>query len=234
MGQTSATVETPPDITSWFADLAILRGVPFNYLVPDPSMLPAESIRFFRLDGLWVDCLLDGAFSIGRVTRADYEQTQVMKEGLTGGGDEDEVTSGFLLRSNVVAGWPGLLVDAFDADDHRLDSRRFERLSESVLLCLFSGDVRRAEIHQRPEMLHFGLDEEGQGLFKKLRNAQGEEGGPEIESGAWLQAQTRVVNVEALASAIASKTGDAQFTSAQFALQMIEGVERVALYAAQS
>ena len=83
-------------------------------------------------------------------------------------------------------------------------------------------------------MLHFGLDEEGQGLVKKLRNAQGEEGGPEIESGAWLQAQTRVVNAKALASAIAAKTGDAQFTSAQFALQMIEGVERVALYAAQS
>src|SRR5437763_9304278 len=234
VGQTSAPVETPPDIASWFADLAILHGVPFNYLVPDPSMLPAESIRFFRLDGLWVDCLLDGAFSIGRVTRADYEQTQSMKEGLKGGGDEDEVISGFLLRSSVVSGWPGLLVDAFDADDHRLASRRFGRLSDRVLVCLLPCYVRRAEIHQRPEMLHFGLDEEGQGLFKKLRNAQGEEGGPRIESGAWLQAQTRVVNARALADAIAAATGDAPFTSAQFALQMIEGVERVALYAAQS
>ena len=234
MGQTSATVETPPDITSWFADLAILRGVPFNYIVPDPSMLPAESIRFFRLDGLWVDCLLDGAFSIGRVTRADYEQTQSMKEGLTGGGDEDEVISGFLLRSSVVSGWPGLLVDAFDAGVPPLDSRRFERLSDSVLLCLFKGDLSRAEFHQRPEMLHFGLDEEGAGLVKKLRNAQGEEGGPQIESGAWLQTQTRVVNAKALADAIAAATGDAPLTSAQFALQMIEGVERVALYAAQS
>src|SRR5947209_14203314 len=102
VAQTPAPAEPPPDIASWFADLALLRGVPFNYLVPDPSMLPAESIRFFRLDGLWVDCLLDGAFSVGRVTRTDYEQTQVMKESLTGGGDEDKVTSGFLLRSSVV------------------------------------------------------------------------------------------------------------------------------------
>ena len=79
-----------------------------------------------------------------------------------------------------------------------------------------------------------GLDEEGAGLIKKLRNAQGEEGGPRIESGAWLQEQTRIVNARALADAIAAKTGEAQFTSAQFALQMIEGVECVALYAAQT
>ena len=29
-------------------------------------MLPLESIRFFRVDQEWVDCLADGAFSIGR------------------------------------------------------------------------------------------------------------------------------------------------------------------------
>jgi hypothetical protein len=171
------------------------------------------------------------------VTKTDYEQTQSMKDDLDGGG-EGGTTSGFLLRSGVVSGWPGLLVDAFDAGGRRLEPRRTERLSASVLLCLFSGEVSRAEIHQRPEMLHFGLDAEGDAedarFVKKLRGAQGEEQGPPITSGAWLQAQTRVINVKALASAITAQTGAAEFTSAQFALQMIEGVRRVALYAAGS
>ena len=65
----------PEDISSWFKSLRKLEGVPFNYLVPDERMLPPESIRFFRVDPTWVDCLADGAFSIGRVASSDSRQT---------------------------------------------------------------------------------------------------------------------------------------------------------------
>ena len=34
----------------WFEQLARLRGVPFNYLVPDEGLLPPASIRFFCVD----------------------------------------------------------------------------------------------------------------------------------------------------------------------------------------
>lgn len=244
VGHTAAPPSVPADVASWFADLALLCGVPFNYLVPDERMLPAESGRFFRLDGLWVDCLLDGAFSVGRVTQSDYAQTQDLKGGLTGGGDADEVITGLLLRSALVSGWPGLIVDAFDSAGTKLDAVRTERLSESVLLCMFKrkegdrgkgdGVVNRAEIHQRPEMTHFGLDTadgpSGTIYSKTLRNAQGAEVGPVISSDAWLDAGTRVVDVDALAAVIKKKTKAEQFTSAQFALQMIEGVKRVTLY----
>jgi len=235
LGQEAVPPAPPADIAAWFADLALLRGVPFNYLVPDERMLPAESGRFFRLDGMWVDCLLDGAFSIGRVTQTDYAQTQSQKESLTAGGGEDAGVTGLLLRSALVAGWPGLVVDAYDAAGNKLDAARTERLSDSVLLCLFYGEVSRAEIHQRPEMTHFGLDTSDDPAntvySKKLRDAQGVEVGPTISSGAWLNAETRVVDVDALASVIKQETGIEKFTSAQFALQMIEGVKRVTLYA---
>lgn len=244
LGQEPPPLTPPEDLARWFADLSLLRGVPFNYLVPDASMLPAESVRFFYLDGLWIDCLIDGAFSLGRVTQTDFAQTQTLKNELTGGDGSDKVLSGFLLRSDVVSGWPGLLVDAFDTKGQKLESLRTERLSASVLLCVFSGDgdVRRADIHQRPEMLHFGLDAEDTDsvdaesarFVKKLRDEAGEEDGPVIDSGPWLQTQTRVVDVEALAAAIGAQTGAANLTSAQLALQMIEGVERVSLYAAGS
>ena len=180
------------------------------------------------------------------MTQTDYAQTQSQKESLTAGGSEDETVTGLLLRSALVAGWPGLIVDAYDAAGNKLDALRTERLSDSVLLCLFDGEVSRAELHQRPEMTHFGLDTSDDPAntvySKKLRDAQGVEAGPTISSGAWLNTETRVVDVDALVSAIDSalkkkaedekkKTGYETFTSAQLALQMIEGVKRVTLYA---
>ena len=59
-------VLVPEQISKWLGRLRLLKGVPFNYLVPDERMLPPESIRFFYLDINWIDSLLDGAFSIGR------------------------------------------------------------------------------------------------------------------------------------------------------------------------
>ena len=56
----------PGDVAAWLHDLAVLKGVPFGYLVPDNAMLPPESIRFFVLDPNWINALLEGAASIGR------------------------------------------------------------------------------------------------------------------------------------------------------------------------
>src|SRR5262249_40203685 len=98
----------PDDLANWFRDLSLLRDVPFNYLVPDERMLPPESIRFFLLDPAWVDCLLDGAFSVGRVTSAAHAQDQAHE--VSPASNPHARVSGFLLHSDVVSGWPGLLV----------------------------------------------------------------------------------------------------------------------------
>lgn len=52
-------------IRDWLTQLHRLKGVPFNYLVADIAMLPAESLRFFQVDKPWIDAMLDGAFSLG-------------------------------------------------------------------------------------------------------------------------------------------------------------------------
>ena len=53
----------PDDVTEWFAELCRLEHVPFHYLVAREEMLPVNSLRFFRVDPNWVDCLLDSASS---------------------------------------------------------------------------------------------------------------------------------------------------------------------------
>jgi hypothetical protein len=182
--------ELPDVVQQWFIDLALLRGAPFDYLVPDARMLPVESIRFFRVDPHWVECLLDGAFSIGRVSEADRQRDHSAK---TQASEEaDSQLSGFLLRSAVVSGWPDLQVDSYSADINDLDAVqspdlqlplvRMERLSPNVLLCLFAGEVQTVDIHLKPETLHFGVslgddrhtfDRYPGGCYKELRSRSG-------------------------------------------------------------
>ncbi|HKQ08991.1 MAG TPA: hypothetical protein VJ464_27970 [Blastocatellia bacterium] len=237
--------QIPADISSWFYNLSLLQGVPFNYLVPDERMLPPESLRFFLMDNPWIDCLLDGAFSIGRVTTSDYEQDQSQAD--SPAANPHDQLSGFLLRSEVVAGWPGLLVDAYaDLDKAtKLDSLRMERLSDNVLICLFAGEAQVVEIHQQPEALHFGLDETEASpptYYKKLRDSAGKEGNLRVDSIPWRQESARVINIAALADAIVDSLDDPTrskmnlppITSSQYALQMIEGVEKISFSKANS
>src|ERR1700690_928591 len=68
--QVDATVPEaamPPYMESFLAHLRLLVGVPFDYLVPDPRLLPNESIRFFYLDRSWTDRLVDGAIAVGKI-----------------------------------------------------------------------------------------------------------------------------------------------------------------------
>jgi len=67
--------------------------------------------------------------------------------------------TGFLLRSRVVRGWPGLEVSGWSGApaDAPLRILRMDRLGASILLCLFDGDVARVDIHEPAEGLHFGF-----------------------------------------------------------------------------
>ena len=57
----------------------LLYGVPFQYLVPDEKMLPAKSIRFFYLNPEWINCLLQGACSVGRTSQTDELADQLLR-----------------------------------------------------------------------------------------------------------------------------------------------------------
>lgn len=128
--------ELPDNLKGWLNRLLILKGVPFNYLVPDEGMLPPESIRFFYLDMNWVDSLVDGAYSIGRnltleQTSASINQDKAtlpkVQSGIKAQAHSVRATalgtvmppaslqtvSGFVLRSSLVQSYPGMGVNAY-------------------------------------------------------------------------------------------------------------------------
>ena len=177
----------PGELRHFLGRLRLLEGVPFSYLVPDAELLPPESIRFFYLDRRWTDALVQGALSVGTTTTADraqleaaypYVRTEVdeAERGVRRPHGEERLAgpggtiTGFLLRSRVVSGWPGLHVRAYrrdvvgddalttEAESHpeRLKLLRAERLAPAVLLVLFDGVPEVVHVEEPRRGIQFG------------------------------------------------------------------------------
>ncbi len=259
----------PYTIANWLARLKLLYGIPFNYLVPDLRMLPVESIKFFFMDDAWINSLLEGAMSIGRSTTSDVAHDTtfnpyMLKEveshltthrtalfGQAMKKESDDTTSvitGFLLRSQVVEGWPGLEVFGFDDKNNPLDLLRMDHLSSGVILCLFDGIVDTVNIQEHAEVLHFGVEPgdvpKPENFNKSLRYIDGTGTIPAgsdippsiiepIQIAPFFRPEgSTVMNIEGLATQMGEELKEKvgfqkEFSSAQFALEMIEGVQRV-------
>jgi hypothetical protein len=138
--QLDATVQEsamPPYMDAFLANLRVLIGVPFDYLVPDSRLLPDESARFFYLDRSWTDRLVDGAIAVGKIGTREQAHHQAHAPDVQSALDSSErlvrgrqrglpppqepddapanVVTGFLLRSAAVAGWPSMEVRAFSS-----------------------------------------------------------------------------------------------------------------------
>ena len=233
-----AATTVPDDIAQWLAKLRLLSGVPFNYLVPDAGMLPVESLRFFQVDLNWTRSLLEGAFSIGRSTSGDAAHDDVMSARVHGAahaqsrqiralrprlGDPLPHVSGFLLRSAVVSGWPTLEVHAFGADGQPLTTvLRMERLAPTLLLFIVEGLLDSVAIQEPSEGLHFGTKND-----KRLRSLTT----GETIAGTSITATYRpsgAIRILDLVQALQGKDKlDTTITPAEFALQMVEGVQEV-------
>ena len=177
----------PGELRRWLARLRLLEGVPFSYLVPDADLLPVESIRFFYLDRTWTDALVQGALSVGTITTSDRAEIEglhqairddvdVAERAIRQPDDEELLTgaggtiTGFLLRSRVVSGWPGLHVRAYrkdvvaddalttaaESDPDRLKLLRVERLAPAVLLVLIDGVPEVVHIEEPRQGIQFG------------------------------------------------------------------------------
>jgi len=152
--------------------LVHLDGIPFSYLVPDPAMLPPESARVFVVDHQWLYHLLDGVVSIGRLhdRHAEHEtaawwalRDRAFRALLASPAREEHPrqVSGVLMRSEVVAGWPDLHVEAHHPGTQALlHPIRRTRLSDNVLLVLLDGPVGTLVVHPNLQALHHARPEQ--------------------------------------------------------------------------
>jgi hypothetical protein len=172
------------DVVGWLGRLRLLEGVPFVHLIPDARMLPTESIRFFYVDRNVLDALCDGAQSVGVQTSRDALQQGLVRDTvraaaiarahahratLLGRVQPLDVTpsdpvAGFLMRSAVVSGWPGLEVQAFGntAGTDPIKPLRLDHVASDVLLALYPRLPARIDVEEPKEGLAFGIEDVGE------------------------------------------------------------------------
>jgi hypothetical protein len=247
---------TMEQIVLWLARLVLLNGVPFEHLVPDARMLPPESIRFFYLDQNWLDCLVDGALSLGvhssrdnlhdrilRPTLNDAVDDAVLQERdrllglpLSTGSNALGSMAGFLLRSALVAGWPGLEVRAYRQTDGKsggepIKPLRIERLAPNVLLCLFPEVPAWVELDEPQEGFHFGIEDDD---MIELRYPAGANAGKlngrkvaALKRGSSLTLDVAKIQAS-MRQALADQLGSAgNLGPGDFALQMVAAPEQM-------
>jgi hypothetical protein len=178
-------IKIADDLVEWIARLVLLYPVPFHYLIPHQTLLPSESLRFFHLDDNWVDALVDGAFSIAvrsldgkrKGLRTELQsalskivyQHRLRLQGKNPQWDPKETymsipKSGFLLRSRIVTGWPGVELTAKTnaAPDPNLpEILRFDQIADGVLFCLARGLIQEVTFREPREGITFGVGSDG-------------------------------------------------------------------------
>lgn len=282
-------------VARWLGRLCLLEGVPFPHLVPDPAVLPPESLRFFYLDRNWIEAAVDGAISVGANTGRDRMVTDALYADVrdaalraavagraaplcadapssTGAPSSTDATpsadatpstdappsvvapsgaalavfppacAGLLLRSALVSGWPGLSVRGFQGGEP-LPVLRMERLSGSVLLCLWAGMPDRVELAEPQEALRFGISGDGTVQPRSVADSVGRQldGSPIVLRTPEMLRPGRALNLRpatgtgllaALAIALertspAPSFADPRLSPAEFAVQMLHAPARL-------
>ncbi|MBH1937714.1 hypothetical protein I5Q34_26160 [Streptomyces sp. AV19] len=157
-------------VHAWLTRLRSLEGVPFAHLVPDARMLPAESLRFFHVDGNWTATLVEGALSVGLAHSFDLAADDLLfgPHGKAPLPEPQGPVTGLLLRSQLVSGWPALEIRPYPNPratngENPLPVARRATLAEDVLLAVVDGIPGRVEIGEPQQGVHFGIDEPDDG-----------------------------------------------------------------------
>lgn len=204
----------PDHIRQQFDDWKQLKGIPYQYLIPDPDLLPLESLRYFYLDTNWINAFLYGAFSIGHTILPKLLKPK-LNELLM---DNNTEHQGFLLNSFAVSGWPDYEVKAF----HKSGKKEVQIASADLFIRQknLSKNIVMQVYKQPFDQLQFGLHHSKNHSGFLYENDKYEKQGHDI-SRMKLTHQT-IVNVSQLAADLGAKGNVSAFAAA-----MLEGTPYV-------
>lgn len=160
---------------------------------------------------------------------------------------ESNNLSGFFLRSMVITGWPGIQVHGFSdaAAQNPIRILRMEKLSSSLLFVIFEGVVQSVIFEEPSEGVYFGVSPNTDPPTTELRYAQ--TGGTYVSGQINTDKEAypvpmrgtstlNVLQANTFAQKLMNESGIwppstqppyPAFTAAQFALEMVQGVQTV-------
>ncbi|MEZ6060144.1 MAG: hypothetical protein R3C19_07280 [Planctomycetaceae bacterium] len=158
-------IAMPDRLRSFLEDIRLLRRIPLSYLVPDPDLLPPESIRFFHVNQTWIDRVIDGVFSNTNIGTVDFHYSLTTLQLIRAAIDPaPSGMTGILIRSELTRRWPKMIVRAFSStaagvdDPSTVPVLRAEPISRDIFIALFDGQPRRIHIREPFEGVRFGVE----------------------------------------------------------------------------
>jgi hypothetical protein len=163
-------------VLNWLLDKIYLEGIPPYYLIPDPTWLPSECIRFFYVDSKWLSAIVDGALSVANHLDKNDDTRMAIKTQLLKYLSHEihpdlkhppQVPAyGFYLRSVAVDVFPDLVVRAPwpDPKDPRAEVLRQVNVRKDVMFCLLDRTPKALQqviISQPPHQQCFAFGHDG-------------------------------------------------------------------------
>lgn len=209
-------IKMPERLRAFLDDLRVLRRIPISYLVPDPDLLPPESIRFFHVNQNWIDRVVDGVFSNTNVGTVDFHYSlttlQLIRKAVdpAPGG-----MTGLLIRSELTRRWPKMIVRAFASDVAGVDDEstmpvlRAEAISRDIFIALFAGKPKRVHIREPFEGVRFGVEAKTGGGYEVDQRTTTGAAVPNANENILLRSLSlRTLNVGALYGQLAARGMD--------------------------
>jgi hypothetical protein len=223
-----------------------LKGIPYRYLLAEPNLLPAESIRYFYLDPYWVNAFICGAFSIGHTISVDLTDELkglFLPMPITVESDVDATTpapNGFLIHSLAVSGWPTFQVDLSYTYNQKnppkghavqktksyptITHQDSNNLSPNTALFLLNEPFTQLDFHLHPAKVHSGLlvteNSDKQTVYEKVLSSKLTKKNQPITIAVKLGSHNQITPSDVAAKL---KTPDA----ANFGAAMLEGLVSV-------
>ncbi|MCJ1402454.1 hypothetical protein MMC11_005674 [Xylographa trunciseda] len=194
-------------IHNWLSNKLFLGDIPPQFLIPEPSFVPQEGLRYFYIDDFWLDCLIDGALSVAN--HLDHEDDHVRRDiknvfnsylraVVTDTIKPQVPCYGFMIRSKLVETMPDLRITVAwkkaDPDGHKRESVcRWTKYDKQTIICLLDRQPQELEAitlaqppHQQRFSLGYGIIASDDLLEVHLRTlftkgAPGKEGDPPDE-----------------------------------------------------
>ncbi|WP_131735570.1 hypothetical protein [Actinomadura roseirufa] len=156
-----------PSLAARLDELALLGDLPLPALVPDRELLPAESLRLFRIDTAWITALQAGAADIDVHTSPDTDLAPYLRQASTRATRTRPPAAAVLLNSARLPAWPDLDLTA-TRDGRPLSQLRSTHPAPDTLLLLFDGVPDAIAIREPGQGIHFGLTiaDDPTGLFR--------------------------------------------------------------------
>lgn len=235
------------EVRDFINGLYMLDGVPMGALIADGQLLPPETLKIFYLDHNWIEAMVDGALSIGRSCSSDLMHDRAVLPKLKETGrlhsanvrsfeydklfdcrDNGECRMGFLLRSQLVEGWPGIEISC-QSGEQELNIMKLEHITPSILFCIVDGILDKITLTEPVESLYFGFEESNGEFVKQLVSLKEGEIGRDINASVPLifrNEEKGLLNIKALAQNMQQELtkagkGSTHFSALEFALQMI-------------